>query len=48
MPGPALHRREVLANVKKAMAPKFVIARSEATWQSRSTESDHRALPAKS
>ena len=24
------------------MAPKFVIARSEATWQSRSTESDHR------
>ena len=37
-----LHRREVRANVKKAMAPKFVIARSEATWQSRSTESDHR------
>ena len=47
MPGPALHRREVLANVKKAMAPKFVIARSEATWQSRSTQLDNRKAPAK-
>ena len=27
MPLPTLHRREVRANVKKAMAPKFVIAR---------------------
>ena len=29
------HPRSVLAAVKTVLAPRFVIARSEATWQSR-------------
>ena len=36
------HPRSVSAAVKTVLAPRFVIARSEATWQSRSTRPDRR------
>ena len=34
------------AKIQRRKASRFVIARSEATWQSRSIRPDHRALPA--
>ena len=40
--------RSVPAAVKTVLAPRFVIARSEATWQSRSTRSDNRKASANS
>ena len=42
------HPRSVSAAVKTVLAPRFVIARSEATWQSRSTRSDNRKASANS
>ena len=36
----------VAAQIQRRKASRFVIARSEATWQSRSIRPDHRALPA--
>ena len=42
------HPRSVLAAVKTVLAPRLVIARSEATWQSRSTRSDNRKASANS
>ena len=36
----------ITAQIQRRKASRFVIARSEATWQSRSIRPDHRALPA--
>ena len=36
----------ITAQIQRRKASGFVIARSEATWQSRSIRPDHRALPA--